>query len=337
MRVSREDFLRQLEMASAGLSQKDIIEQSSCFVFRSDGEVITFNDEVACVGKTCVKKVEGAVAGHPLLAVLHKMQDKQIDVAIEDGELILKGKRKRAGIRMEETVLLPVEGIEKPEKWKKLPEDFTEAIGIVKGCASNDESNFRLTCIHIHPEWIEACDDFQICRYPIETGIKESTLVRQTALKNVVGLDMTEFSETESWIHFLNTTGTVLSCRRYLEVYPDITEVINKRGIKTVLPGGLAEAVNIAEIFSAENADANWVKVELRSDRMKLEGRGPSGWYAEQQKVKYAGKPMSFTSIPKLLIEISKRVNECEISEGRLRVDCGKFIYLTCTGEVEDK
>ena len=57
--INRELFLEQLESVQPGLSTREIIEQSSCYVFRG-GEVITFNDEIACSQK-CDIGIEGAV------------------------------------------------------------------------------------------------------------------------------------------------------------------------------------------------------------------------------------------------------------------------------------
>ena len=45
--VNREAFLHQLESVQAGLSSKEMIEQSSCFAFIK-GKVVTYNDEISC-------------------------------------------------------------------------------------------------------------------------------------------------------------------------------------------------------------------------------------------------------------------------------------------------
>src|SRR5687768_12406403 len=58
MRVDRENLLRALESVTAGLAHREIIEQSGSFVFK-DGNVITFNDEIACTA-TSPLKIQGA-------------------------------------------------------------------------------------------------------------------------------------------------------------------------------------------------------------------------------------------------------------------------------------
>ena len=47
MLIDRAKLLAALELVSPGLSPREILEQSSCVVFRG-GRIATFNDEVAC-------------------------------------------------------------------------------------------------------------------------------------------------------------------------------------------------------------------------------------------------------------------------------------------------
>ncbi len=129
-RVKRENLLKQLEAVSPGLSAKEILEQSSCFVFKG-GEVLTYNDEVACRADCPLPDIEGAVPAKPLLAILAKLPDDDIDVAIDEGKMIVKGKGRKTTIPMEAEVLLPVDNIDKPGEWKKLPSEFGEALAIV--------------------------------------------------------------------------------------------------------------------------------------------------------------------------------------------------------------
>lgn len=333
-KVNRETFLQQLESVQPGLSAKEIIEQSDAFVFK-DGQVQTYNDEISCCCK-CDVDIEGAVKAAPLLLILGKLEEEKIGISSNKEELLIKGKRKRAGVRMEKDILLPVESVETPKKWKELPENFTEAVRIVQQCASSDESKFNMTCIHLHPEWIEACDNLQVTRYPIEIGIKKSILIRSNSLKSIISLGVTQFSEGKNWIHFKNEMGLVISCRQYLEDFPDMSSILDVQGEPITLPKGLKDAAEKAEIFSSENTENNQITISIKSGQIILKGVGNSGWYKEKRKTTYKGEPFSFTIAPKLLAEITSRHNECEIAPTRLKVDGGKFVYVTCLGEVDE-
>lgn len=336
VRIKREELIQTLETVAPGLAPKEIVEQSSCFVFK-DGKVMTFNDEVFCSRSSNLPKdILGAVQAAPLLALLNKLADEEVELEMGEGELLLTAKKRKAGIRMEKDILLPVDAVETPTEWLELPEQFTDAVDMVHQCAGTDESQFVMTCVHLHPNWMEACDNFQLTRYKLKTGISKPCVVRKEALKHIVSLGMNKFAETASWLHFQGPSGLVLACRRYTEDYPDLTPLmVVEGGAQTTLPKGLNEAAEKAKIFSLENTESDQVSVELKPGKLRITGQGNSGWYKEVKDVNYQGEPLVFRISPDLLQELTKRVNDCEITKDRLKVDGGKWVFITCLGKVE--
>lgn len=337
LRVNRIELLKALQTVSPGLSPKDIIEQSSCFAFK-DGEVFTFNDEIACRMNTPLSaEIEGAVQAKPLIAILDKLTEVELNISIGKGELLVVGKRREAAIRMEAEVTLPIDAAERPGKvWTPLHKDFVEAISIVQESAGRDRKLFALTCVHVHPKWVEAFDNSQVTRYKLKTGIKEKCLISKKSLQQIIYLEMKEFNETETWIHFRNSTGLVISCRRFLEEYPDLNDILNFDGEPTKLPDGLEEAAEKAEIFSQENADSNQIRIDLKAGKMRIQGIGNSGRYKEYKKVKYSGPDISFQIPPKLLIELLKRNSECEVSADKLKVSGEKWTFVASLNVIEE-
>lgn len=331
MKINREEFLKELEAVLAGLSSREIIEQSSCFVFK-DKKVFTYNDEIACSLDSCLR-ITGAVQATPLVAILRKLKEEELTVTENEGEIVFQGKGRRTGIRMEEEIMLPIDSIERPKKWKDLPEDFAEGVAMVCECASKNESHFELTCIHITPKWIEACDNYQASRYRMLIPIKQNVLIRRESLKYISALEMTEFSETKKWIHFRNAIGLILSCRRYVEEFPSIGKVLKVKGVPVVLPKGLKDAAEKAEIFSAESAEDSSVSIHLKKNKLRIKGVGASGFYEEIKRVKYDGKDLRFRIPPKLLIEVIQRHTNCQITKGQLKIKMGKLTYVTALDE----
>jgi hypothetical protein len=294
---------------------------------------MTYNGEVACWCKLPVE-FEGAITAAPLLSLLEKLAEDELEINVGDGELLVKGRGREAGVRMQAEVVLPIDAVERPTGWQPLHEDFCEAINTVAACAGKDDSGgFFVTCVHITPTHVEACDNWQIARYPLDTPIKEKALVKRDHIKHIVDLDMTKVSETKNWIHFKNPSGLVLSCRRYVDEFPDLSPFLDCTGRPATLPGSLGDAVDKAQIFSADNAQNDNVTIEIRPDKMRISGRGASGWYKEQRSIKYDGPPIQFMIAPKILTEISKRHTDCILAKGRLKVEGGKFTYVTCLSE----
>lgn len=332
MKIDREGLLRKLEQVSPGLAKvKETVEQSSCFVFNNN-RISTFNDEVFCTAEFPLD-FSGAVHGRTLLSLLNKLSEQEIDCSLQNGELLIKATNSRSGIRAEADLLLPT-GVEAPGEWLDLPPDFVDALEIVTSCAATEKTSFALTCVHITPDYLETCDNYQIARYPLETSIS-NCLVRSEALQHVIGLGASRLAESASWLHFATPSKTTLAVRKWKEEYPGLSPLMEVSGTKTVFPGGLAEAVAKAKIFADDNLEEGQLLVRLKKDKLRLRGQGAHGWYEEQRPIEYDGPELSFLIASKLLSEITKRTNECEIAEGRLKVNAGKFTYVACLGTVE--
>lgn len=336
LRVNREEFLQRLESVQPGLSTREIVEQSSCFVFQ-DGMVMTYNDEVSCTQKLDIE-LSGAVQATKLLELLRKMTETEIEIEQKDAELLVygKGHRRRAGIPREKDVLLPVAKVERPKGWNKLNRDFADAIDIVHTCAGSDET-LTTTCVHMTKKFVEACDNYQMSRYRLKTGFEKSMLVRKDSIKHIISLGMTHFAETPSWIHFKNPSGLVLSCRREIQDYRNLTPYLQVTGEPMALPKAIGDATDKAQIFAAETSDEVQVEVQLRPGKIIVRGQGGAGWFEEERKLSYKGPKLHFSIAPKLLSEITSRHNECQISEKCLRVDGGKFVYVASLEAIRKK
>jgi len=337
--INRELFLSQLESTGPALSVKEVVEQSSCFVFRK-GRVFTFNDEMACSCRCELKGVEVAVQGRPLIDILRKLPEERIGIEIGDGKFIVKGKRRKASIRMEEEILMGIEAVNIPKakssSWKELPVEFCDAVESVCPCASKNESTFSLTCVHVSPKWIEACDNFQISRYPLKTGLKGSLLVRHEAIRHVGESVMNKWAVDNGWIHFRNDEKLTISCRQYLEEFPDLTHLIKTSGDSITLPKSLTEASSRAEIFTVGN-ETDDIQISLMSGKIKVSGEGSGGTFTEILKTDYSGESFKFTISPKILSKIVTQHHDCEINETALKASGGKFTYVTSLGEVDNE
>lgn len=329
IKVNRAEFLRTLESVQPGLSPRDITEQSSCFVFQ-DGMVYTYNDEVSCRAKSMLpKNMEGAVQAAPLLTMLGKYKEDHVSVGMTKSRFNIFGKGRSTWVTKEAKIAMQLENVDTPKKgsWQDIAPEFSEAIGLVQECAGKDEDTFALTCIHLHPNWIEAGDNDQLTRYRIKTGVDKPVLIKRDAIKHIVPLAMTEMSVSATWVHFRNPSGLIVSCRRWHEKYPDWTPYFNVKGTKTSLPKGLVAACDMASVFSQEN-ETDTVKLHVKKGKLLLEAEGVSGGHKERKKLEYNGRPMTFLIGPKLLAEVVKKQNDCTMSDTALLVDGGHWKFV---------
>lgn len=343
-KINRAQLLTNLEAVVPGLSKKERSEQTNSFVFM-DGRVYTYNDEIYCKARSGMPKdFEGAVEAKTLLTALNKFKDDEVEVEISgNSEFLVTGKhRKKFAVILDADITAFTKNLDKVEvplkkDWKPLHENFGEAISIVQECAGKDESQFAFTCIHLSTKWVESCDNNQLTRYRIKTGIKQPVIVKRDSIKHISPLDMTHFAETDTWIHFRNPDKVQLSCKRHVEKYPDLTKYLkDSDGEITILPKGISDDVDLAEIFSKQVKDKNLLVVELKPGKMKIKGIGVSGWASSEKSVKYRGNPLAFCIAPALLSEITKRHTECKVNGSHLRVDGSRWTYVTSLGDPKE-
>ncbi len=334
MKVNRTKLLQQLEAVVPGLSRRGGMEQSGHFVFK-DGKVLTYNDEVVCVGKTDLD-LEGAVPSRELLGLLRKLSEDEIELKVDGGELKIAGTGRKAGIRMDAEIVLLLDAVEKPGKWRKLPEDFWEAIVTASHCASTDGSQEILMCLYLTPTHVEATDSFQLIRCKTESGL-ENVLLKAVALRSIANMGLIGISGTENWVHFRDKGSLILSCRKCEGQFPNLDLHIKVEGTKTSLPKGIGESISKATLFSGEMMFAeSLLRIDLQPGKMRLCGQGPNGWYKETSKVDYGGDSVSFAIAPNLLLDISRRADSCIIGKGCIKVATESFEYVSSTSEVKE-
>lgn len=334
-KVEKAKLLEQLEQGLSGIAQREMIEQSSCFVF-TDGFIHTFNDEIYCRVPTELDIV-GAVPSKIILETLKKIKDTEIEITVDENKLNIRGKSKTISINMQEEIFLPISEIKVPDEFKKLPEEFIEAIELTKNCASKNESNFNFTCVHITSDFIESCDNSQVLRYDLKTGFKKEILIKADSIKHIVQPNMSYFAENENWMFFKNQEDFVLGCRRHVLDYPDCSSILEGEGNKITLPKGLDDAIEAANLFTKDNIENDRIIVTLKKGRVLIKGEGIHGSYKEVKKANYTEDEINFTISPMLLKQITKTYNECELTSNKLLVKNAKYSYATCLGIIDDE
>lgn len=333
IQIERKELLSQLDIIAPGLAPRDIVEQSSCVVFK-DGVVMTFNDEIACQMKTNLK-LTGAIQASTLIETLRKMTEEVIEVDVKESEIVIHGKRRQIGVGREATILLPIETLDEPGEWHDLPEQFSDAVDMVLPCCGRDEQKFNLTCIHLFRKGIDASDNFQYGYYKMKMPLQEDVLIRSSSMKHVIPMGVTEMALSESWIHFRNSRGLIMSCRRWQDEWQDYSAFLSQEGTPAKFPKALAKAAELAGGISSQNADNNQVTVTMRKGKLKLRAEGVGCWSEEFKKVQYDGPNVQFRIDPGLLQKICNEHNNLEINERVIIVRSNKYTYVTCLGEVE--
>ncbi len=305
MKINREELLSCLTNIKPGLATKEIIDQSTSFVFKN-GKVYTFNNEIA-VSHPISKQLTGAVKANELYTLLTRYNEEELKIETTDKEFSVKGKNSEAGIALTTEITIPIDEIGVPTKWKPLPENFIEAVDFCHFSASRDLIQPEFTYLHIKDNHIEACDRLRFTIYKLSHDIdsKPPILLPANCAKILVDYNPIEYAVTDNWIHFMSSEKTVFSCRTGTGEYPDLSIFTNTKGKKIEFPDNFKQSLGTAEVFaSSALRGRELVKIRVLKYKTIVESMNEVGWFKEIIKTNYDGIESSFETDPAFMIKM---------------------------------
>ena len=329
MKIKRSELLSKLEAATAGLSKSEILEQSNSFIFYK-GEIITFNDEIL-VRQPYPIGFDAIILADDLLGLLSKISDEEIEITLEKSEIVIEGRRKKAGIKIDSDIRLPFDSIPKPDVKHKLDENISKMLQRAADACGKDETQPLILHIHATPDLIEACDNFQLFRFTGNTGFPGEMLIPSSSMKRLNKIIFTEVSIGKGWCHFGFNKG-LISIRCSNDKYLDVGKALKMDSCHEItLPIGLEEILERAMVMNEaggtkaaiQNRSILYdaiVSIKIEKGRFKIESRKETGWYSEWRRSKYDGEPLIFAAHPKLLMEILRQSREAKIDDSKSRM-----------------
>ncbi len=326
--MKRQELIDVLEKVGPGLASKEMIEQSTSFVFK-EGRVITYNDEIS-VSHPLDIGIEGAVEAESLYKLLKKMRNKSIEFERKGNEIRILGKRSKIGLYVKE-IKLPIEEIRPEGKWKKLPDSFCDSIRFCLFSCLRGTTLPTLNCVHVCSDGrVESSDKIRITRFTGEKIPTKSFLIPLKNATELIKYDIKKVIDAKGWIHFKTDAGTIFSCRIYREDYPDVEKHLQVEGHEFTWKSNVASILEKAAVFSKRDhfLDES-VTVLVEDGKMIIRGEGESGWYEEQISTKLKDN-ISFKINPSFLVEIIGKTKKCIAGEKTLRFEGDGWEHVVC-------
>lgn len=326
MKIKRTDLVTACKAVMSGVAVKELITQSSNFVFDQD-RVFSFNDEIA-VSHPIKVGFTGAVPAKEFLAFINKTKADEISLTVKDSELLIVGSKAKAGLRLEQDITLPIDDIGEPEDWTELPSPFNKAVGFCLFSASKDESKAILMNIHVKGQYAESCDNYRITRYDMgkasASAFPNELLIPAFAAKDIITHEPTEYAVTDGWLHFRNDDDVVFSCRTIVDTYPDFEPYLVCEGEVLEFPQSISEIMDRADVLS----DGERVSIILEEDFITVCTENQAGWFEESIEAKYKGKDAEFEIQPEFIKSILKHKGKAKINEKVLMFESDLFKHV---------
>lgn len=317
MKTNKKELLRKLEIVKPGVANKEIIEFTDSFSFTGTS-LLTFNDAI-CMNIPFESEFEGTVKADQFFKIVRKLapdKDGNLSLDPSDTELIISGKRAKSGVLYNENGSLPLEEVELPEKWLKLPKDFIKGLKMSLFCVSNDASMPLMTCVNIDGNIMQASNGIRIFQYELESKIKHPFLIPADRANTVTKYNIIKYNVDDNWAHFKTKEGLVISARVYQEEeYPEIEELLNIKGGEFIFPATMTEVVDRAVVFCDGdlNADAT-INIDIKSKLVLVHSKSPKGWFKEKIPNK-SSVEVNFQINAFFLLDILKETRKCVLSK----------------------
>jgi hypothetical protein len=334
--VDRSQLLADLELLKMGLMKTPMLEQSDCIVFDGANKwAYTLNEHVGCFVPIDLG-ITGAIIAEPLYKVLSKVTDEFVSVEQREDEVVIRGKKNELGIKCDPKLLLPIEMLERPDEdaWRPIPEGFMDAVALVESCVETAGSDWQLSSVHVTNDFLESANEYQACRVVLDLAVGDEFLLRHGHLQNIVKTGVSEYAVTPNWLHFKNSFGLCISCRKFVEPYIDHVGTLlsqSREGIEIELPEGLANDVEAALVFSNDTDDdaSHKITVKFSENLIELFGEGLRGWYKSKYPISYKGDKVSFGVNPVLFNELLRKYKTCVVCENCLLIKQPNLTFLT--------
>lgn len=305
MKLNRKKLLMSLESVMPGLADKEIIKQSTDFIFK-DGWVHTFNDEIAVRHKVDLE-FSGAVRSKELYDFLTKSSENEIEIKKTENELQLRAGGAKAGIQLASKILLPIDEITIPKKFKTLPNEFLEGVKLCLPSCSKDMSREAFTNLFMKGDVIYSSDMYQTSKYVFDDfKFEEELLVPATSARPLLNYSPAKYAILKGWVHFKTEDDVIFSCRLWEGAHPDDFERFFKvEGKKIKFPDNTREILERVGIFSSSNFQQDEVvDVTLQKSWIKFEAKSDVGWIKEKARIHYNDSPINFQIRPAIFDSI---------------------------------
>lgn len=322
-KMNKEKLKKALEIVKPGISNKELIEQTTSFAF-CEGYVVTYNDEISISHAIPeLAELTGAVPANELYNLLAKLKGDELEISVEKNEMHIKAGKAKVWIAIEAEIKLPLEEIiGHKDSWKPLPEGFNEAIKFVLPCCSNDMSKPILTCVNISEKGeIIASDGFRIAKQKLSKKLPFTTLIPAKSADQVIKLQPTKISKGKGWVHFMNAEETTISCRVYEEKFPDVEPFLKLKDTTSIeFPKTSLDIIDRASVFAKRDSWLDeMVTIELKDKKIKISSFSDNARFEEEANCRYSGEPLIFLITPILLKSILTKTHSCELNENRIK------------------
>ncbi|MFP4018665.1 MAG: hypothetical protein ACLFUH_05400 [Bacteroidales bacterium] len=326
--MKTQELIHALSVVKPGLGDKEVIDQTTAFIF-ADDRVVAYNDEIFISHPITSTGIEGAVKAEELYEFLNKVKKDEIEMSVEEDQLFLKAGRSKVWMKLQTEVSIP-DPIN--EQWIDLPKGFMNILKFVSIACSKNAATPALTCIHLREDGVaEATDRYRICQQEID--FEQELLLPIDIIQTVAQIEPTMISIKDDWIYFTNEEDTIITCRKFTAEFPDIDEIIEKVSEKEFVeikfPKTFNEIIERAIIFSKKDyVYDEHLEVHLEKNLITIKSESDYAKFEESTKAIYKGEETKFHIIPKIFQDVVQNADAIYLNDRMIKFEGTDWAYF---------
>lgn len=325
----RDDVLQLLKTASAGVSVKEISEQSNHVAFHEGYLLANSGEIIIRVKSPFPKEWSFTVEYAPFSALVSKMPDNEVQLEFQDNTLSILGKNRKASLATHQIAMTTHFEVPEKSEWRPVPDSLMDALTLVEGCCSGSGDSAVTTCLHFTQKHIEGTDKLQAARYKCKLEIDKPFCVEREAIRKVIHLPFKSYHISDKFLTFKGSGFIVFIAASSVEEYIDLDRIFVIEGEEIVFPKTIADAALTAEILSSSDSERNFVTVSIDEKKMTLTGMGDAGRYFAKFKLKKKSGQHKFQIAPKILVSLVQKSQTIHVAPDRLIVGDKSWVYAT--------
>lgn len=262
--------------------------------------------------------------------LISKVKDDELSMEItESGALEISGKRFHSGLRCLEFDNPIGEGI--IDLNRDIPVELEQSIKMVSGCSSKNLSTPILTCVHFHGDYIEACDNFSLCRVYMKNGDDVNFSISAVSANKISSFK--KWGLGDGWVAFGDDEMKIYS-RLYDGEFPNLGGVISFADYSLInFPDNLGDPVLRAKIFKSCDGNMDKLSFSLQKGKAVIRGENEFGWFEEKIPIKYDGSELKFNaaydSIEKIMKDLKSVKVKISSDAKRMSFEGNNFVFIT--------
>ena len=332
--MKRKELVDILKKVKPGVASKEIVESMTYF-YLSGSDIITYNDRIA-IRHPFVTEFSTFVKANDFFNTVSKISSEEINLSYKNGKLSVTSKKFKVDLAtiIDDEFTTRINNINESMKdtaWSKLPENFNDGITLCAFAASTSETEQTLSCVYVEKNTAIASDNQRVAKSKLTGSISEPILIKAGEVKNLVSINPTMYSVTNSWIHFRNDDNCIFSIRRIKGNFPDFSAVLNFKGTEVDLPSNLTEGTSIASIFTDDKMPT--VILDITPGVCMVSVTAEKGSSKFRTKIDYDGKPLKMAINPEFLNQMLMHSTKISVTEGKVKLVTKDFILCTALYE----